>query len=92
MEILAKMSLLRNFLLLVLILVPASIAQAQSAAGGVALRVCNAGKVDIDVFVAQSGKVSSAHIGAADCASVAKSAGSMGLAYVGLAFVDARGQ
>jgi len=60
--------------------------------GSVALSVCNAGKVDIDVFVAQSGKVSSAHIGAADCASVAESVGSMRPAYVGLAFVDARGQ
>jgi hypothetical protein len=60
--------------------------------GSVALSVCNAGNVDIDVFVAQSGKVSSSHIRAADCAFVAKSAGSMGPAYVGLAFVDARGQ
>jgi hypothetical protein len=60
--------------------------------GSVALNVCNAGKVAIDAFVAQSGKVSSSHIAAADCASVAKSVGSMGPAYVGLAFVDARGQ
>jgi hypothetical protein len=72
-------------------------AHAQSAAGNtypgkVRLSACNAGKMDIDVFVAQSGKVSSAHIGAADCALIAESAGSIGPAYVGLAFVDARGQ
>ena len=60
--------------------------------GSVALSVCNAGKVAIDLFVSGSGKVSSSHIGAADCALIAKSVGSMGPAYVGLAFVDARGQ
>src|ERR1700692_1485620 len=65
---------------------------AQTELGSVALSACNAGKAAIDVFFAQSGKVSSARIGAADCALIAKSAGSMGPAYVGLAFVDARGQ
>lgn len=60
--------------------------------GSVALSVCNAGKVAIDVLISGSGKVSSSHIGVADCALVAKSEGSMGPAYVGLAFVDARGQ
>ena len=56
------------------------------------LRVCNAGKVDIDVFVSRAGNVSSSHVGSADCASVAESAGAMGTAYVGLALVDSRGQ
>ena len=61
-------------------------------AQSVYLRVCNAGKVDIDVFVSRAGNVSSSHVGSADCASVAESAGAMGAAYVGLALVDARGQ
>ena len=56
------------------------------------LRVCNAGTVDVDVFVSRAGKISSTHIGAADCATVAESAGAMGPAYVGLALVDSRGQ
>ena len=58
----------------------------------VTLKVCNAAKVDIDVFVSRSGKVSSSHIGPADCAVVAESVGSMGSAYVGFAFADSRGQ
>ena len=66
--------------------------ESNTGRGSVGLSVCNAGKVAIDVFISQSGKVSSSHIGAADCASVAESTGSMGPAYVGLAFVDARGQ
>ena len=61
-------------------------------AQSVYLHVCNAGKVDIDVFVSRAGNVSSSHVGSADCASVAESAGAMGAAYVGLALVDARGQ
>ena len=61
-------------------------------AQSVYLQVCNAGKVDIDVFVSRAGNVSSSHVGSADCASVAESAGAMGTAYVGLALVDARGQ
>ena len=60
--------------------------------GSVSLNVCNAGEVGIDVFISRSGKVSSSHIGPADCALVAKSVGSMGPTYVGLAFVDAHGQ
>ena len=61
-------------------------------AQSVYLQVCNAGKVDIDVFVSRAGNVSSSHVGSADCATVAESAGAMGAAYVGLALVDARGQ
>src|SRR5439155_2469653 len=61
-------------------------------AQSVYLQVCNAGKVDIDVFVSRAGNVSSSHVGSADCASVAESTGAMGTAYVGLALVDARGQ
>jgi hypothetical protein len=61
-------------------------------AQSVYLQVCNAGKVDIDVFVSRAGNVSSSHVGAADCATVAESAGAMGTAYVGLALVDSRGQ
>jgi len=64
----------------------------EASLGSVALSVCNAGKVDIEVFVSQSGKVSRSHIVAAACAFVAKSVGSMAPAYVGLAFVDAGGQ
>ena len=60
--------------------------------GSVSLNVCNAGEVDIDVLISQSGKVSSSHIGPADCAFVAQSVGSMGRTYVGLAFVDAQGK
>jgi hypothetical protein len=51
-----------------------------------------ADQVDIDVFIAQSGKVSSAHIGPGDCAIVAESAGPMAPAHVGLAFADSQGQ
>ena len=58
----------------------------------VTLKVCNAGEVDIDVFVSRSGKVSNSHISPADCAVIAESVGSMGSAYVGLAFADSRGQ
>ena len=61
-------------------------------AQSVYLQVCNAGKVDIDVFVSRAGNVSSSHVGSADCATVAESAGAMGAAYVGLALVDAHGQ
>src|SRR5437762_5434166 len=61
-------------------------------AQSVRLQVCNAGKVDVDVFVSGAGKVSSSHVGSADCATVAETAGAMGPAYVGLAFVDSRGQ
>ena len=66
-------------------------AQAQSAAI-VALSVCDAGKVDIDVFVAKEGKVSSSHIGAADCARVySENRGSASLRGIGRC-VDSRGQ
>src|ERR1700704_4835401 len=58
----------------------------------VSLSVCNAGKVDIDVFLSQPGKVSSSHIGSADCAKVAETKGSMPPAYVGFAFVDSQKQ
>src|ERR1700757_725993 len=61
-------------------------------AQSVSLRLCNAGKVDIDVFVSGAGKVSGSHVGSADCATVAETAGAMGPAYVGLALVDARGK
>lgn len=60
--------------------------------GSVALKVCNAGKVAIDVFLSQSSKVSSAHIGTADCAVVAHSEGAMSAAYLGLAFASAGGE
>ena len=57
-------------------------------AQSVTLSVCNVGKVDIDVFVS----LSNSHIRPATCAVVAKSAGAMEPAYVGLAFADSRGQ
>jgi len=62
--------------------------QAQS----VTFKVCNPGKVDIDVFLLQSGKVSSSHIGPANCAVVAQAKGAMSAGYVGLAFADSHGQ
>src|SRR5205085_3775493 len=41
------------------------------AQGNVSLNVCNAGKVDVDVFLSQNGKVSDSHVRPADCASLA---------------------
>src|SRR6267378_2520158 len=61
-------------------------------AQSVYFQVCNAGKVDVDVFVSGAGKVSTSHVGSADCATVVETAGAMGPAYVGLALVDSRGQ
>jgi hypothetical protein len=61
-------------------------------AQSVYFQVCNAGKVDVDVFVSGAGKVSSSHVGSANCATVAETAGAMGPASVGLALVDSRGQ
>jgi hypothetical protein len=59
--------------------------------GSVALSVCNAGKVAIDVFLAKGSQVASSHIFPADCARVYSE--NVGLpAYVGFAFVDSHGQ
>ncbi len=77
---------------LLLALVSVSLPLQAAEQGSVSFNVCNAGKVDLDVFLSTSGKVSSSHIGPADCALVAKSEGSMGATYVGLAFVDSKGQ
>lgn len=60
--------------------------------GSVSLKVCNAGAVGIDVFISQSGKVSSSHIDPGDCAVVSTSAGAMAPAYVAIAFADSKGQ
>src|SRR4051812_32637140 len=65
---------------------------AQGKLGTVEFSLCNAGKVDVDVFLSSSGKVSSAHVGPADCKSVAKTMGSMEPGYIGVAFSDSRGQ
>src|SRR4029077_9571742 len=65
---------------------------AQGKVGTVEFSLCNAGKVDVDVFLSSSGKVSSAHVGPADCKSVAKTMGAMEPGYIGLAFSDSRGQ
>src|SRR5688500_9582573 len=62
------------------------------AQGSVTLTACNAGKVDIDVFLSRAGKVSNWHIGAADCAAVVETPGAMEPAYVGFAFTDSKGQ
>src|SRR5438309_6588715 len=62
------------------------------AQGSVSLNVCNAGKVDVDVFLSQNGRVSDSHVRPADCASLAKTAGGMEPGYVGIAFADSRGQ
>ena len=80
---------MRRFVLALLVgLVPA-IASAQ---GSVTLSVCNAGKVDVDVFLSRAGKVSSSHIGPSDCATIAQGTGTMAPAYVGFAFVDSQGR
>lgn len=63
-----------------------------SAQASVTLSVCNAGKVDVDVFLSRAGKVSGSHIGPADCATVAEGTGAMAPAYLGFAFVDSQGQ
>ena len=71
-------------------LVPLS-ASAQSV-GSVTLSVCNAGKVAVDVFLSRAGKVSSSHIGPADCATIAEGTGAMAPAYLGFAFADSQGR
>ena len=62
------------------------------AQGSVSLSVCNAGKVDVDVFLLQSGKVSDAHVRPADCATLAQTSGGMEPGYVGIALADSKGQ
>src|SRR5678816_2657180 len=61
-------------------------------AQSISLLVCNAGKVEIDVFLSQAGKVTSSHVGSADCAAVGESAGAMQPGLVGFVFADSRGQ
>jgi hypothetical protein len=59
--------------------------------GSVALSVCNAGKVAVDVFVAKGSPVASRHIVPATCARVySENAGLP--AYVGFGLVDSHGQ
>jgi hypothetical protein len=60
-----------------------------SSSGTVALRICNEGKLDIDVFVSQAGKMFNSHVSAATCATVSEGTEP---AYVGFAFADSRGQ
>jgi hypothetical protein len=55
------------------------------------LDICNAGKVDLDALLVKQGGVASTHIAPRDCAHVYEENGATP-AYVGLAFVDARGQ
>jgi hypothetical protein len=75
-------------LLIALVNVPAPL-HAQQAS--VALSVCNAGKVDIDVFVAKERPVASSHIVPAACTRVySENAGLP--AYVGFGLVDSHGQ
>ena len=62
----------------------------ETSSPSVALSVCNAGKVAIDVFLANRGKVSSSHVLSGDC--VYPYEGRSGAAYVGFAFVDSKGQ
>ena len=54
--------------------------------------ICNAGKTDVDVFLSQSGKVTSNSVHLGECATMAHTEGEMAPAYVGLAFTDYRGQ
>src|SRR5215467_11262052 len=63
-----------------------------SDAQTVEVGLCNAGKVDVDVFLSISGKISTAHVGPADCASIEKTKGPMGAGYIGLAFNNSHGQ
>jgi hypothetical protein len=59
--------------------------------GSVALSVCNAGKVAVDVFVAKGSPVASSHIVPATCSRVySENAGLP--AYVGFGLVDSHGQ
>jgi hypothetical protein len=75
-------------LLFALVNVPSPL-HAQQAS--VALSVCNAGKVDIDVFVAKERPVASSHIVPAACTRVySENAGLP--AYVGFGLVDSHGQ
>ena len=60
-----------------------------SSSRTVALLVCNEGKVDIDVFVSQAGKVFNSHVSPVTCVTVSEGTEP---AYVGFAFVDSRGQ
>ena len=57
----------------------------------VALSVCNAGKVAIDVFLAKEGHVASTHVVPGDCARVYSENAGLPV-YVGFAFVDSHGQ
>jgi hypothetical protein len=59
--------------------------------GNVNLSVCNAGKVDVDVFVARQSPVTNAHIAPAACARVYAEDAAVP-AYVGFALADSRGQ
>jgi hypothetical protein len=81
--------LFRATLLFVLVCLP-SLLHAET--GSVTFHVCNAGKAEVDIVVSQSGKVSTFHIPAADCATIASSQGPLVQAYVGIAFLDAHGQ
>ena len=74
------------------ILVSVSLPLDVASVGTVAFQVCNAGKTDVDAFFSQSNQVTGKHIGPADCATIAKTEGRMAPAYVGIAFVDAKGQ
>jgi hypothetical protein len=57
----------------------------------VGLDICNGGKVDLDALLVKQGSVASTHLAPRDCAHVYEEDGAPP-AYVGLAFVDARGQ
>jgi hypothetical protein len=78
-----------GFVLLALLGAPVCL-DAQSTS--VTFLVCNAGKTDVDVFISQSGKVTSNNVRLGECATMAHTEGAMAPAYVGLAFTDSHGQ
>ena len=69
-----------------------ALAAVNAHAQTVALRACNAGKADIDVYFAQGANVISKHVAPADCAELASSKGAMSPGAVAVGFTDTQGQ
>jgi hypothetical protein len=56
------------------------------------MTICNAGKVDLDAYLVQSGSVSTKHVVPAECALLAEADGFMAPGTIGFGFGDAKGQ
>jgi hypothetical protein len=63
-----------------------------SFAQSVSMTICNAGKVDLDAYLVQSGSVSRKHVAPAECALLAEADESMAPGTIGFGFGDAKGQ